>query len=148
VMSVSATQGQGVAPVGTNQTLTFTVTDTNGTGDLAIVDVLINNALEARRACYLAYVTSVDRLFLVNDAGDAGGPYAGEMALDRVTRGIHNSQCVVNSATINAAGNRLTMTLNVSFQAGFTGNRVVYAAGRDNFGESTGWRAVATWTVQ
>jgi hypothetical protein len=36
-------------------------------------------------------------------------------------------------------GNTLTLTLNVTFSAAFSGNKVVYAAARDPQGNNTGW---------
>ena len=143
-----ATPRRGAAPAGTSQALTFTLTDSRGTADLAVVDVLINNRVDGRNACYLAYVPSSDTLVLVNDAGDAGGPHAGAMALNRPAGSIQNSQCIVSSAIVNSAGSTLTMTLNVRFQASFKGNRTVYASAQDHAGATTGWQAVATWMVE
>lgn len=46
-------------------------------------------------------------------------------------------------------GNDLTLTLNVTFQSGLAGNRILYAAGRDIAGGSnTDWQAMGTWSVQ
>ncbi|SPF39578.1 hypothetical protein SBA4_2370007 [Candidatus Sulfopaludibacter sp. SbA4] len=44
---------------------------------------------------------------------------------------IQNSQCVVSGVASAAvlSGNILTLTLIVTFQASFTGNRILYAAG-------------------
>jgi len=49
---------------------------------------------------------------------------------------IQNGQCSVNGAGSSAvlSGNNLTLALNVTFQASFTGNRILYAAGRDAAG--------------
>jgi len=39
--------------------------------------------------------------------------------------------------------------LNLTFTGPFSGNRVVYVAGRDQAGgNNTGWQAMGTWTVQ
>jgi len=84
------------------------------------------------------------------DAGDAGGPFAGSMVLNGGGT-IQNSQCSVNGAGSSAvlSGNNLTLALNVTFQASFTGNRILYAAGWDSAGgNNTGWQAVGTFTVQ
>jgi hypothetical protein len=43
----------------------------------------------------------------------------------------------------------LTLTLNITFHAASSGNRVLYMAGRDQAGgNNTGWQAMGTWTVQ
>jgi len=55
-----------------------------------VVNVLINNFLDGRQACYLAYVVSPGFLLLVDDAGDAGGPFAGSQ----------NSQCAASLASV------------------------------------------------
>jgi hypothetical protein len=146
-----ATPPGGSAPPATSSSFQFTFTDQNGAGDIGIVNALINNAIDARGACYLAYLTSSNTLLLVNDGGDAGGPFAGAMPLNGTAASIENGQCVVNGGGSSAkiAGNQLTLTLNVAFKAAFSGNRVIYASGRDRVGGSnTGWQAVGTWTVK
>jgi len=113
--------------------------------------VLINNFLDGRKACYLAYSAPANTLFLVDDAGEAGGPFAGQMALNGGNGSIGNGQCVVTGvgSAVSTAPSTLTLTLNIAFTAAFTGNRVVYVAGRDRAeGNNTDWQAVATWTVQ
>jgi len=147
----SLVPGRGAAPSGTNQQLALTLTDTKGTGDFGIVDVLINKSIDGRQACYLAYVASSDSLILIDDTGDAGGPYAGSMVLNGGSGSIQNSQCTVSGtgSTVSFAPNTLTLTLNITFKAAFAGNRVIYAAGRDTAGgNNTDWQAVATFTVQ
>jgi hypothetical protein len=146
--STTATPRQGAAPAGTSQAFTFTVTDTQGTNNLTILDVLINNTLEPRHACYLAYLPANKRLVLVNDAGDAGGPFAGSTTPNGATGNIQNSQCIITSATVNTTPNALSITLDIQFKKSFAGSRVVYASAQDNTEKSTGWQAVASWTVQ
>jgi hypothetical protein len=136
---------------GTSGTLQLTLTDTKGANDIGIVNVLINSALDARQACYLAYVASNNTLLLVDDAGDAGGPFAGSMALGGGSATIQNSQCQVKAFGSSAAanGSGVTLTLNLTFFAGFGGNRIVYGAGRDKAsGNNTDWQPVGTWTIQ
>jgi uncharacterized repeat protein (TIGR01451 family) len=146
----SANPARGAAAAGTQQALVFAFTDTKGGSDFGIVNVLINDFVDGRHACYLAYAAATNTLYLVNDAGDAGGPFAGSMALNG-SGSIRNSQCQVSGAGSSAAfsGNGLTLTLNLSFTAAFKGNRILYVAGRDRAeGNNTDWQAVGTWTVQ
>jgi hypothetical protein len=145
------TPPRGAATAGSNTQFTFTLTDTKGAGDFGIVNVLVNSAIDGRHACYLAYVASSNMLYLVDDGGDAGGPFAGSMPLNGGNGGIQNSQCAVSGAgsTVGSAANTLTLTLNMTFTGAFSGNRVVYVAGRDQAGgNNTGWQAIGTWTVQ
>jgi hypothetical protein len=138
-----------VSSTGLSQIFTFTFSDLNGFQDLNILNILINNSIDGRQACYLAYVRSASSLLLVNDAGSAGGPFAG-MALPG-PGSISNSQCTVNgvgsSATSN--GNSLTLTLNITFSQSFAGYKIVFAAARDNATPegNSGWVPMGTHMV-
>jgi len=149
VTGVAPARGSGTA--GTPQTLTVTLTDSKGVGDFGVVNVLIASAIDGRQACYLAYVAASNTLYLVDDAGDAGGPFAGAMVLNGGSGSIQNSQCVVNGtgSTVTPSPDTLALALNVTFTSGFKGNRIVYVAGRDSAGgNNTDWQAAGTFTVQ
>jgi len=114
-----------------------------------VVNVLVNDWLDGRQACYMAYVPAVNAVFLVDDAGNAGGPFAGGFQLG-TSQMAANSQCVVYGEGSSAAvsGTELRLKLRVEFkQPGFRGHRVVYAAARDQAGNNSGWQAVARWSV-
>jgi hypothetical protein len=141
----------GASASGTPQSFTITLTDSKGAADIGIVNLLVNNSIDGRQACYLAYMASSNTLLLVDDGGDAGGPFAGAVVLNGGGASIQNSQCAVNSAvsSVVLSGNNLTLTLNITFKPSFTGNRILYAAGRDaGGGNNTDWQAVGTVTVQ
>ncbi len=147
IAATGVTPARWAAPAGTNQQFLITLTDSKGAGDFGIVNVLINNSLDAKRACYLAYLAASNTLLLVDDAGDGGGPYAGTMPLNGTNTGISNSQCAVNGAgsSVSFGPNTLTLTLNIKFTAAFGGNRIVWVAGRDAaFGNNTDWQALGT----
>jgi hypothetical protein len=138
-VSVGPAQGSGAS-----QTFTFTFSDTKGAQDLGVVNVLMNNFLDGRQACYIAYSQPFKVLYLVGDAG--GGLSAGLMLGG--SGSVSNSQCTINasgsSATTN--GNTLTLVLNMSFTAGFAGNRVIYTAARDSTdANNSGWQSLGTW---
>ncbi|HXG32426.1 MAG TPA: CARDB domain-containing protein [Bryobacteraceae bacterium] len=143
-VAVSATPAAGT---GTSQIFQFTFSDPDGWNDLAVVNILINFWLDARQACYLAYVPASRSVLLVNDAGDAGGPYQGMTLPSGQT--IGNSQCTVNGAQSGVAesGEALTLTLAIGFQAGFGGTKVVYLAARDTAGNNSGWQRLGVWSV-
>ncbi|MEZ5398490.1 MAG: BACON domain-containing carbohydrate-binding protein [Bryobacteraceae bacterium] len=134
----------------TTRPVTFTArfSDNDGFADLDVVNLLINDAIDGRNACYLAFVRSTSTLFLVNNAGDAGGPFAGSLKLPG-TGSIANSQCTIagTGSSVSGAGSTLTLTLNVTFKAAFAGDRTVYTAARDAAAHNTGWRAKGTVTV-
>ena len=153
----SAISGPGVGGVtpghstGFAQTFQFTFTDTNGFQDIAVADVLINNAIDGRHACYVALVpinASSISVLLVDDSGDAGGPFSGMVVPGSGT--VSNSQCSIAGAgnAVNASGNTLTVTLPITFTQSFTGNQIVYAAARNNNGQNSGWQAVGTTSVR
>jgi len=151
IVGTAVTPVRGAALLGTSQEFVVTFTDSQGVSDFGVVNVLINNFIDGRQACYLAYVASTNTLILIDDAGDAAGPYAGTMALSGGSGNIQNSQCMVSGAGsgVNSAPDTLALTLNITFKAAFAGNRVIYAAGRDSAGgNNTGWQAVGTTTVQ
>lgn len=130
-----------VVSTGGAQTYTFQFSDPDGYQDLSVLNVLINRFVDGRQACYIAYVRSTNTVYLVNDAGDAGGPFAGALVLNG-SGSISNSYCTIRGAGSSASGsgNVLTLTLNYSFSPAFGGNRVVYTAARDAAGHNSGWR--------
>jgi hypothetical protein len=112
---------------------------------LDIVNVLINNVLDGRQACYLAYAPASHVLYIVADNGD-GSQLTGKVMDGNGT--IGNSQCTVNFNGSSAGGDGtvLTLILNITFSASFGGNRVIYAAARDAQNNS-GWSTVGVHGV-
>ncbi|MDP2996484.1 MAG: hypothetical protein Q8N47_03280 [Bryobacterales bacterium] len=142
VAGMNPARGAGIA-----KAFTFTFTDTKGANDLGVMNILVNDWLDGRHACYLAYARGSNTLYLVNDNGDALLP---GLALNG-SGSLSNSQCAVNGVGSSASpsGNTLTLTLNMAFGAGFAGNRVFYLGARDvNELNNTGWQAMGSWTVQ
>jgi hypothetical protein len=130
---------------GTTQTFTFTFDAPNGFASFTVVDVLINNFLDGRNACYVAFVPSASSVFLVDDAGDAGGPYS---ILTLPGGGTaQNSQCAISGggSSFSGSGKTLTLTLAITFKPSFSGDKVFYLAAQDT--ASTGWHALAAWNV-
>jgi hypothetical protein len=146
----------GVTPphsTGARQTFTFTFTDTSGFADISVADVLINDFINGIGACYIAYIPASNAVVLVDNAGDAGGNYAGSFVLG--SGSASNSQCSINGATssANGSGNTLTLTLDITFNHSFaTGNvpfnanRVIYGAAIGDSGNSD-WQAVGIGNV-
>jgi len=131
---------------GTTQTLSVTFSDPRSFPDLTILNILINNFLDGRSACYLAYSQQLNVLYLV---GDDGGTLLGGLSMS--TNGaISNSQCKVSwdsSAVSRVPPNNLTLTLTITYTAAFAGNKIVYTAARDNEGDNSGWHALGVWQV-
>ena len=103
--------------------------------------MLINSALDGRHACIIAFVPSGaagGSVFLVDDAGDAAGPYSGMVLPGSGT--VQNSQCSVSGtgSMVQGSGNTLTLTLVVTFSASFAGNRIFYLLAQDKSGGNSG----------
>ncbi|HEX4232180.1 MAG TPA: hypothetical protein VHZ07_26165 [Bryobacteraceae bacterium] len=148
-----ATTGPAVGGVGPNrssastQTYTFTFTDTNGWADLSVIDILVNKALNAAGACYVAVVPASKSVLLVDDQGDGGGPF-GSLTLPS-SNSVNNSQCTITGtgSSITGTGNTVTVVLNMSFNSTFGGNRVFYLAARNNTTGNSGWQAVGSVAI-
>jgi len=138
----------GVCPasgLASGQSMVFTFSDPRGWQDLGVVNILINNFLDGRQSCYIAYSQPLNTLYLVNDAGNALLP-----ALPLNGSGsVGNSQCTLSAAgsSVSENGNTLTLMLNLSFSAAFGGNHVVYLAAGDAAGNNSGWQPLGTWSV-
>jgi hypothetical protein len=131
---------------GWSQMFTATFTDTSGTGDLGVINLLINRALNAVNGCYLAYSQPANVLYLVDDSGT--------LLLPAITLGapgsVQNSQCTVNGPTSSVArnGDTLTLNLDITFSSGFGGTRIIYLAAGNVEGANSGWQPMGTWLVQ
>jgi hypothetical protein len=125
---------------------TFTFTDTNGWQDIAVANILINSALDAKRACYLAILPASSSVLVIDDAGDAGGPFSSFNLPGSGT--ASNSQCSVSAtgASVSGSGSQLTVILPMTFNVNFAGNQVIFMATRSNTANS-GWQAMGTATV-
>ncbi|MEZ5398579.1 MAG: hypothetical protein R2729_02855 [Bryobacteraceae bacterium] len=131
-----------------NVTLATTFSARNGFADLSVLNLLINSALDGRSACYMAFVVSSNNLLLVNDAGTAGGPFVDSLAIPG-SGTIGNSQCSIDAAgsSVVAGGDNLTLSLHLSFSESFGGDRIIYAAARDDSGNNSGWQPVGTMAL-
>ncbi|MCX6608836.1 MAG: hypothetical protein NTV52_35305 [Acidobacteria bacterium] len=134
-----------IASAGLTQTWTFTFSDPNGASDLGVLNVLINGFLDGRRACYIAFANLANVLYLVNDGGDGLSP--------GLTLGgagtASNGQCGVNGmgSSVTRAGNNLTLTLAMTFNPSFAGDKVIYLAARDAMEANSGWQAYGVHRV-
>jgi len=152
VLKVPQAAAVGVTPpAGSSaaQTFSFTFSDAGGWQNLKVVDILINSALDAQQACYVAFVPSgaaSGSVLLVDNSGDVAGPY---FAMTLPGSGaVDNNLCTITAAgsSVFSSGNTLTLTLSIAFSPSFGGNRVIYLAAQDAQATS-GWQALGTWSV-
>lgn len=132
---------------GTSPTLAFTFTHPAGTAQLGVVNALINTALDANRACYIAYSRPLNVLYLVNDSGPAAGLSAG--LTPGGTGSVSNSQCAINAADIavREQGNSMTLTFRPTLADLFRGARNIYLAARSVTEANSGWSLGSTLDV-
>ena len=135
---------------GLSQTFTYIVNDNDGTSDLTISNMLINNVLDGRNACYLAYDHANQILYLVNDGGTIVAP----MPFDSSGHGsgvLSNSQCSIDGTKTYVSqyngSTQSQVTIGLTFTGAFGGNKVVYLAARDKEGMNSGWYTGGVWNV-
>ena len=133
---------------GLSQTFQFVTKDDDGVSDLTITNMLINNALDGRSACYLAFDHQTNILYLVNDAGTtiAGMPFDSQ---GRGSGVLSNSQCSVDGTktSVQSYGTQATLNIGLTFMASFGGNKIIYFAARDKEGLNSGWLTSGVWNV-
>jgi len=136
---------------GSSQTFTFGLTDPGNWQTGTVADVILNDVFDGQSACYFALVPSTRTLYLVDDAGNAGGPFAGNVFFAPNGTGsgtASNSQCTINGtgSSYTIAGTQITLTLNMTFTSSFSGNRTFYV-GAQNVSPPSGWQAIGSWMV-
>lgn len=113
-----------------------------------ILNLLINSALDGRRACYIAYSIAEERLYLVDDEGPESGLSA-PLALGG-SGSVSNGQCTVlgTGSSFSGTSSRPVLRLRIRFAAGFSGPRLVQIASRTrNDAESSGWQTADVITL-
>jgi len=139
-VSMSPVSGGGIS-----QSFVYTFFDPDSWQDLGVVNILINNFLDGRYACYLVYDRPNNVMYLVNDPGTA---ISGMVLNGSGT--LSNSQCTVNGtgSSASGAGDTLTLTVALTFsQTVFAGEKVAYLAARDVSSNNSGWRTHGVWSV-
>ncbi len=113
-----------------------------------ILNLLVNSALDGRRACYVAYSLADDRLYLVNDEGPQAGLSA-PLALGSAGS-VSNGQCTVfgSGSSFSGTSSRPVLRVRIRFADGFGGARLVQIASRtQNDTESSGWQTADVITL-
>jgi len=149
VQQVTFPSPAAMAPASGNalaQAITLTYQDQMNAGNLQTVWALVNSAIDARSACYVAYHRPSNQVYLFPDNGD--GTQATSMPLTG-NNSVSNSQCTVSSqgATVMSNCNTLTVTLPVTFKASFAGYKAVWLAAQTIGGQTSAWQALGAWSV-
>lgn len=120
---------------GSSQTFVLSVSDSDGYNDLTAIQLLINTAVIGSDACFITWTKWDSALHLVNNVGDN---------YNNLPAG--NSQCSA-SGTVTGSGNTRQLTVTVTFQASFAGNKVLYAGAQDGAGHNSGWSPMSIFEV-
>jgi hypothetical protein len=130
---------------GSSQSFVFAFADPNGYADIPATQMLIGPALTATGTCYVYYARSVNRVYLMNDAGNG---WLGPISLGSSTS-VENSQCRLNAGASSATGasSTLSVSISIDFKAGLKGAMKTYLFAQDSGGLATGWQQVGAWTV-
>jgi hypothetical protein len=132
---------------GSEQTFTAIYSDTTNPIEFAVLNLKSSgNNTNAANACKMRYDLDTTDISLVNDAGTAYG--------SPITSGsptpLSNRQCTVYGVGTSATtfGNYVVIYFDVSFAAGFDGEKEMTMGGQDKAGAySFSNRAVGTYTV-
>jgi hypothetical protein len=107
--------------------------DGDGEQDLGVLNILINRSLDAGNACYLAFDSASNTMFLVND--DNTGLTATGLASSTP---IGNRQCSIRNVGVERSGVFVRVSLVVRFRE-FEGDKIAFLAARDRGGANSGW---------
>jgi len=126
----------------------FTFSDTKGFQDLGVVNILVSDSLDGRNACYVAYDSRANVLYLV---GNDGATLGTGSSVGSVNGAMLNGQCLAgwenpsSESAVTSSGNNLTLTLIMDFYN--TANQIFYLAARDVNGlNNTGWQPMGIAT--
>ncbi len=126
-----------------NQTITASYRSATG---ITTTWLLVNTAVNASQACYIAYFAPGNLLLLLPDNGDGANAVAMPLTGNNM---VENSQCRVNAqgSTASSVGGVLTLSLNITMKPAFSGPRGVWTALQDTSGQVSPWRIAGAWLV-
>jgi hypothetical protein len=130
---------------GPTQRYSFQVSDPGGAGFITDIAVLFNTtSASTSNACFILYDGVARTLSLYYDSPSLGVSIAALGA----TGLISNDQCTVNAAnsTVVVGTTAVVLTLDIAFNAGFSGSKNVYLYGAEQ-NANTGWVQRGTWNV-
>jgi len=129
--------------VGAGRMFTFVFENSNGAANIATAEGLIAKTESAVNGCY--FYASDGQLWLRNDQDTAWhGPIT-----PGTPQTMENSYCRIFAigSSIAVDGDRLTLSIAVTFDSRFPGDKTIYARASERDGLSSGWVKSGTWTV-
>ncbi len=122
---------------GAGTALSVVFSDPKGWDNISDAQVLINSNLFPEGGCYISYRPATGTFQLLNDSGTA---WSGTV--------LSNSQCSLSGASASGTGNNLTLTLPVTFQAGFgsgIGKKNIFLQVTNAQGLVAPWLLMGVW---
>ena len=123
---------------GASQTFTFVAFGQGGNSNPKSLDILINDSVDGRHACWIYADDST--VTLASDDATIWTP------VDWGTFG--NSQCTISGTTNARTSNSFIVATQITFSRGFRGTRNIYLHTANDEGGDTGYQPQGAWTVQ
>ncbi len=123
--------------------ISFTFEDQTDANNIETAWMLVNDALDGRRACYIAYHRPSNQIFLRPDSGLAEAA----SILNLTGSGqVSNSQCEIRAtgAVVRHSGSQLTVTLPIRFAPNWTVPlpKAIWTAVQTLSGQTSQWQAL------
>jgi chitodextrinase len=131
---------------GSSMTLTSTISDGAGAGNVSNVITLVNNILYALNSCTITYDANSNTVSLMNDDFTTGSVSA---LLSPTSGTIHNSQCTVDvgNSSVTQSGNNLIIKYPITFSSGWSGAKNIYLHALNKTGAVADYALMGTWTI-
>ncbi len=140
VVSVTPSSGSGAA-----QTFSLLYSDTNGSQDLAVVQVIFNATLNSVNSCWVQYYRAANELRLISDNIQS---FFGPLT-PGASNSVQNSQCILNATgtSVSQSGSNLTLNLSLTFKPAFAGPKGIFLSATDAGGLVAAFAQRGAWTV-
>jgi hypothetical protein len=106
--------------------------------------MVINSNLSGTGACYFIWEPVANSVDLLDDSGSnlMRTPVGGSGMLS-------NSQCSIPASSVSASftGSTITVAVTVTFTAGFTGPKAIWATWYSSGVAQGGWQNIGSWSV-
>ena len=122
---------------GSSQTFTFVAFGQGGNSNPKNLDILINDSVDGRHACWIYADDST--VTLASDDATIWTP------VDWGTFG--NSQCTISGTTTARTSDSFIVTTQITFSHGFRGTKNIYLHTANDEGGDTGYQPQGAWTV-
>jgi hypothetical protein len=132
-----------VAIATASQTVSATYRSSTG---ITTAWMLVNTALNAAQACYVAYFAPGNLLLLYPNNGDGANALAMPLTGANV---VENSQCRISAhgSSASTVGGVLTLNLNITMKPGLAGANGIWTAMQATDAQVTSWRISGNWLV-